>query len=172
MLGLIVGLTLRESPAATMNEVVSSHIENNTVVVDKSPEIKSTQTTVPFVKHHNFNYADLFSWLGGGNKYRAGWIFFVLMTVFAVAAVSNGANLHIPPHTRSLFGEYGNSIRHFRPVVALTRRNSSLEQIPHCHLAVYNAVVNAVGDPECGNKRINKRLCRFGLLLEYAHPVP
>lgn len=94
MLGLIVGLTLRVSPAATMNEVVSSHIENNTVVVDKSPEIKSTQTTVPFVKHHNFNYADLFSWLGGGNKYRAGWIFFVLLTAFVVAAVSNGANLN------------------------------------------------------------------------------
>ena len=93
-LGLIVGLTLRFSPAVTTNEVVSSHIENNIVVVDKTPEIKSTQTTIPFVKHHNFNYADLFSWLGETNKYRAGWIFFVLLTVFVVAAVSNGANLN------------------------------------------------------------------------------
>ncbi len=93
-LGLIVGLTLRFSPAVTMNEVVSSHIENNIVVVDKTPEIKSTQTTIPFVKHHNFNYADLFSWLGETNKYRAGWIFFVLLTVFVVAALSNGANLN------------------------------------------------------------------------------
>ena len=93
-LGLIVGLTLRFCPAATMNEVVTSHIENNIVVVEKTPEIKSTQTTIPFVKHHNFNYADLFSWLGEENKYRAGWIFFVLLTVFVVAAVSNGANLN------------------------------------------------------------------------------
>lgn len=93
-LGLIVGLTLRFSPAVAMNEVVTSHIENNVVVVDKSPEIKSTQTTIPFVKHHNFNYADLFSWLGEKNMYRAGWIFFVLMTVFVVAALSNGANLN------------------------------------------------------------------------------
>ena len=93
-LGLIVGLTLRFSPAVTMNEVVSSHIENNVVVVDKSPEIKSTQTTIPFVKHHNFNYADLFSWLGEKNMYRAGWIFFVLLTAFVVAALSNGANLN------------------------------------------------------------------------------
>ena len=60
----------------------------------KSPEIKSTQTTIPFIKHHNFNYADLFSWLGEENKYRAGWIFFVLLTVFVVAALSNGANLN------------------------------------------------------------------------------
>jgi len=93
-LGLVVGLTLRFCPAVTMNEVVSTHIENNVVVVEKSPEIKSTQTTIPFVKHHNFNYADLFSWLGEENKYRAGWIFFVLLTVFVVAAVSNGANLN------------------------------------------------------------------------------
>ena len=94
MLGLIVGLTLRFCPAVSMNEVVTSHIENNIVVVEKTPEIKSTQTTIPFVKHHNFNYADLFSWLGEENKYRAGWIFFVLLTVFVVAAVSNGANLN------------------------------------------------------------------------------
>ncbi|MBO7458370.1 MAG: phospho-N-acetylmuramoyl-pentapeptide-transferase [Paludibacteraceae bacterium] len=93
-LGLIVGLTLRFCPAVSMNEVVTSHIENNVVVVDKSPEIKSTQTTIPFVKHHNFNYADLFSWTGENNKYRFGWIFFVLLTVFVVAAVSNGANLN------------------------------------------------------------------------------
>jgi phospho-N-acetylmuramoyl-pentapeptide-transferase len=64
------------------------------VVIEKTPEIKSTQTTIPFVKHHNFNYADLFSWTGDANKYRFGWIFFVLLTVFVVAAVSNGANLN------------------------------------------------------------------------------
>lgn len=93
-LGLIVGLTLRFSPAVTMNETVNSRIENNIEVFEKSPEIKSTQTTIPFVKHHNFNYADLFSWLGEENKYRAGWIFFVLLTIFVVAAVSNGANLN------------------------------------------------------------------------------
>ena len=93
-LGLIIGLTLRFCPAVSMNEVVTSHIENNVVVVEKTPEIKSTQTTIPFVKHHNFNYADLFSWTGENNKYRFGWIFFVLLTVFVVAAVSNGANLN------------------------------------------------------------------------------
>ena len=93
-LGLIVGLTLRFCPAVSMNEVVTSHIENNIVVVEKTPEIKSTQTTIPFVKHHNFNYADLFSWTGEANQYRFGWIFFVLLTVFVVAAVSNGANLN------------------------------------------------------------------------------
>ena len=93
-LGLIVGLTLRYSPEVKMNEVVSTHVENNITVVDKTPAVKSTQTTIPFVKHHNFNYADMFSFLGEENKYRAGWIFFVLLTIFVVAAVSNGANLN------------------------------------------------------------------------------
>ncbi len=94
ILALFVGLTLRFSPEVKMNEVVTSHIENNVVVFEKTPEIKSTQTTIPFIKNHNYNYADLFSWLGSENKYRAGWIFFVLLTVFIVVAVSNGANLN------------------------------------------------------------------------------
>lgn len=94
LLGLIVGLTLRYSPAAVMNETVTSRIENNITVVNKSPDVKSTRTTIPFVKNHNCNYANLFSFLGEENKYRAGWIFFVLLTIFVVAAVSNGANLN------------------------------------------------------------------------------
>lgn len=93
-LGLIVGLTLRYSPDAVMNEVVDTRIENNIEVVDKSPAVKSTLTTIPFVKAHNCNYADMFAWLGESNKYKAGWIFFVLLTVLVVAAVSNGANLN------------------------------------------------------------------------------
>lgn len=93
-LGLIVGLTLRYSPVTTMNEVVTTRIENNMTIVDKSPDVKSTQTTIPFVKNHNCNYANLFSFLGESNKYRAGWIFFVILTILVVAAVSNGANLN------------------------------------------------------------------------------
>lgn len=94
VLGLIVGLTLRYSPIVTMNETVSSRVENGITLVEKSPDVKSTQTTIPFFKNHNCNYADIFSFLGETNKYRAGWIFFVLLTIFVVAAVSNGANLN------------------------------------------------------------------------------
>jgi phospho-N-acetylmuramoyl-pentapeptide-transferase len=93
-LGLIVGLTLRYCPEATMNETVEVRIENNTEVVYKSPDVKSTRTTIPFFKNHNANYADMFSWMGENWKYKAGWIFFVLLIVFVVAAVSNGANLN------------------------------------------------------------------------------
>lgn len=107
ILGLIVGLTLRYSPQAVMNETVevrteiySSDPDPSTDMpflmetVIKSPDVKSTRTTIPFVKNHNANYADLFSWLGEPWKYVAGWVFFVMLIVLVVAAVSNGANLN------------------------------------------------------------------------------
>lgn len=94
LLGLIVGLTLRFSPAVQINETVQVKIENNKEVVVKSHDVKSTQTTIPFVKSHNFNYADLFKWAGPKWMYNLAWVFLVLLTVFVVAAVSNGSNLN------------------------------------------------------------------------------
>ncbi|MGN0033016.1 MAG: phospho-N-acetylmuramoyl-pentapeptide-transferase [Candidatus Limimorpha sp.] len=93
-LGLIVGLTLRFNPQVSMNEKVDVRIEDNMEVVVKSPDVKSTRTTIPFVKNHNLNYADFFNFLGEPYKYWAGWALFVLMVVFVVAAVSNGSNLN------------------------------------------------------------------------------
>ena len=94
MLGLIVGLTLRFSPAVQMNETVQLKIEDNKEIVVKSPDVKSTRTTIPFFKNHNLNYANLFQWVGEKWMYILGWAFFVLITVLAVAAVSNGSNLN------------------------------------------------------------------------------
>lgn len=94
LLGLIVGLTLRFSPAVVMNERVETKIENNKEIVVKTPDVKSTRTTIPFIKDNNLNYSDIFSFLGEPYKYWAGWIFFVILTVFVVTAVSNGSNLN------------------------------------------------------------------------------
>lgn len=94
LLGLIVGLTLRYSPQVVVNEKVQTRIENNTEIVVKSPDVKSTRTTIPFFKNHNLNYADLFGWMGDTMKYKAAWIFFVILTIFVVTAVSNGSNLN------------------------------------------------------------------------------
>ncbi len=94
ILGLIVGLTLRFSPQVIMNENVETRIENNKEIVVKSPDVKSTRTTIPFLKNHNLNYADMFNFMGEPYKYWAGWVFFVMLTVFVVAAVSNGSNLN------------------------------------------------------------------------------
>jgi len=94
VLGLIVGLALRFSPAVQINEKVQVKIEDNKEVVVKSPDVKSTRTTIPFVKSHDLNYADLFRWAGPKWMYNLAWVFLVLLTVFIVAAVSNGSNLN------------------------------------------------------------------------------
>lgn len=93
-LGLIVGLTMYLSPSIVMNENVT--VENKKtsemVVKHKTETVKSTKTTIPFVKNHNFDYAMLTKWMGD-HAQTGGWIVFILVTIFVVAAVSNGANL-------------------------------------------------------------------------------
>ena len=93
LLGLIVGLTLRFHPAVQISETVEHRIEDNKEVFETHP-VKSTRTTIPFVKSHDLNYANLFKWAGPKWMYNLAWIFLVLLTVFIVAAVSNGSNLN------------------------------------------------------------------------------
>lgn len=94
-IGLIVGLVLWSSPDVKMNENLALQRKDNTEVVVKhrSEARKSLKTTIPFVKGHNLDYSRVMSFMG---KYKtaAGWILFVVMTIFVVTAVSNGANLN------------------------------------------------------------------------------
>ena len=91
-LGLIVGVSLYLSPDAVIRENITVQ-KDDTAEVQYLPEnIKSTQTTIPFVKNNNFDYADLVPFLGD-HAQTAGWIIFILVTILVVTAVSNGANL-------------------------------------------------------------------------------
>lgn len=93
-LGLIIGLTLYLSPSAVIRENVEVVKDGETVdVIHKNENIKSTKTTIPFFKNNNFDYADIVGFLGE-NAQKWGWVIFVLMTIFVVTAVSNGANLN------------------------------------------------------------------------------
>ena len=93
LLGLGIGLTLWLSPDAVIHENVQMANENGTEIVYKSEPVKSTITTIPFVKNNNISYSQAFEWLG---KYKsaAGWVLFVFVTTFVVMAVSNGSNLN------------------------------------------------------------------------------
>ena len=93
-IGFIVGLTLWLSPDAVVRENVNEVQPNKEVVVKHNAEaVKSLQTTIPFFKNHNLNYSEVMSFFGN-YKVAAGWVFFVLMTILVVTAVSNGANLN------------------------------------------------------------------------------
>ena len=100
-LGVIVGTTMWLSPDIVVREKVTQPVqtvylnEDGTVletvqrhVVVSSESLKTTQTTIPFVKNNEFDYG----WLTGGNSV-ATWILYVLVAIFVVTAVSNGAHL-------------------------------------------------------------------------------
>ena len=93
-LGLIVGLTLYLSPQVVIRENIEIEKPDGQIeVVHAAKEIKATQTTIPFFKSNNFDYADLVGFMGE-HAQTAGWILFVIITIFVVTAVSNGANLN------------------------------------------------------------------------------
>ena len=100
-LGLIVGTTMWLSPDIVVREQVKQPVE--TIYMNESGEVvqevqqtnvldserqKTTQTTIPFVKDNELDYA----WFTGGNDTLA-WLLYVLVAIFVVTAVSNGANL-------------------------------------------------------------------------------
>lgn len=94
-IGLIVGLVLWSSPDVKINEnlAIKRQEGQEMVIKHRTDARKSLKTTIPFVKGHNLDYSALMSWCG---KYKTatGWILFVIMTIFVVTAVSNGANLN------------------------------------------------------------------------------
>lgn len=94
-IGLIVGLTLWASPdvKANLNNEVSNKDKTAMVIQHNQTAEKTLKTTIPFVKNHNLDYSEVVGFMG---KYKtaAGWILFVIMTIFVVTAVSNGANLN------------------------------------------------------------------------------
>lgn len=93
-IGLIVGLTLYLSPDAVIYENIRHpDASESTEIVEYSDKAeKSTMTTIPFFKNNNLDYADAFQWAGDYAQ-MLGWILFVIVTIFVVTAVSNGANL-------------------------------------------------------------------------------
>lgn len=93
VLGLGVGATLYFHPEVTMRE------RNKTIITEQfevkeieGQEIKSTMTTIPFLKNNELDYADFIAWAGEEFEKYA-WLAFVPLIILIVTAVSNGANL-------------------------------------------------------------------------------
>jgi phospho-N-acetylmuramoyl-pentapeptide-transferase len=99
-LGIIVGATLFFHPEVTMKEKLP--IEQQKVLLAENPEIeasklfeaeeKSTKTTIPFVKGNEIDYAKVITWISPDLEKYA-WVIFILVAIFIITAVSNGANL-------------------------------------------------------------------------------
>ena len=105
-LGIIVGLTFYFSPQVVVREKVSTPIEAHQIVQTplvnekhvegnhsfQMKDIKTTSTTIPFVKNHEFRYTRLIGFLGK-DAYNWAWIVIVIIVIIIVTAVSNGANI-------------------------------------------------------------------------------
>ena len=105
MLGIIVGATLYFTPSVVVKREVKEGIvqlqhgdkltkaKYDTVKIDGKQiiyaSVKTTSTTIPFIKNHEFNYAKFLpkSWV----DYT--YIIYILIVIFMVTAVSNGANI-------------------------------------------------------------------------------
>ena len=92
-LGLVIGLTLCFSPQAVMRENITVNNGTTEEVQFSKEATKENKTTIPFVKDHNINYSEIMSFCGD-YKEEAGWALFVIISVFVITAVSNGANLN------------------------------------------------------------------------------
>ncbi len=99
-LGIIVGATLYfNSEVKIWREYIgtpqTSQMESDVIVKNvngKSKyyvETKTPITTIPFVKNHEFNYSKLLP--EGLRSYD--WVLYILVVIFIITAVSNGANL-------------------------------------------------------------------------------
>jgi len=102
LLGFIIGLTVWMSPDIVVREKVEVKesiertLETETVVTSgryvQEDVVKSTKTTIPFVKSHEFDYRYL-SPVKGAWGWYAKWAIYVLMIVLVITACSNGTNL-------------------------------------------------------------------------------
>lgn len=93
-IGLIVAATVCFSPKIVVREEVRPESVDETEVVTRQKEdvVKSTKTTIPFIKTHEFDYKSIAPFSGTWNWY-AKWGVYALMIIFVILACSNGANL-------------------------------------------------------------------------------
>jgi phospho-N-acetylmuramoyl-pentapeptide-transferase len=105
ILGIIVGATLyfnpnvvvkREVQSTGYDKSISGRLTNptfDTIMVNGKSKIfvdaKNVITTIPFVKNHEFNYAKLLP----KSLEDYSYILYILIVIFIVTAVSNGANI-------------------------------------------------------------------------------
>ena len=102
-LGIIVALVLHFSDDVVVREqykvdTVQEAPEGEEVVEINGQlmyfkDVKSTATTLPFVKTHEIDYSKFLFWMSDEAAKKWSWVVFMLVVIVVVTAVSNGANL-------------------------------------------------------------------------------
>jgi phospho-N-acetylmuramoyl-pentapeptide-transferase len=104
LLGILVGLTLYlDEDVIVREKVLLENGEPSMEIVQEQPEeepvnrfvtrdVKSTKTTIPFVKNNEFDYAYLIGFLGEKAE-KWSWLVLIFAVIVIITAVSNGANM-------------------------------------------------------------------------------
>lgn len=106
LMGLAIGLAVcfngdivvRENIPVSETVVIEALADSTSIdhsemqEVEKLDVIKSTKTTIPFIKNHEFDYKWLSPFKGAFGWYCK-WAIYVLMIIFVITACSNGVNL-------------------------------------------------------------------------------
>lgn len=85
-LGAVVGAVLYFHPQVTLRE------ESAGVSLRESVEVKSVKTNLPFFKNNELDYADFLTFFSE-DWAQYSWVVFIVVVIFIITAVSNGANL-------------------------------------------------------------------------------
>ncbi|MEN9344785.1 MAG: hypothetical protein RLZZ60_254 [Bacteroidota bacterium] len=104
VVGLVVGLTLyfNKAVVVTKHYTVKQAVENHLDTTHMQSRMiqgqlyyteneKSLKTTIPFFKFSEFDYNSISDAVGLNSDYA--WIIYVLVVIFIITAVSNGANI-------------------------------------------------------------------------------
>ena len=95
VLGTIVGATLYFHPDVVIKEqlpVAQTEQWESSSSISYSDAVKSTKTTLPFLKNNEFDYALFTRWMGPMGE-NLTWLVYIFAVIFIITAVSNGANL-------------------------------------------------------------------------------
>ena len=104
LLGILVGLTLYlDKDVIVREKVLLENGEPSMEIVQEQPEdepvnqfvtrdVKSTKTTIPFVKNNEFDYAYIIGFMGD-KAHKWAWLVLILAVIVIITAVSNGANM-------------------------------------------------------------------------------
>lgn len=103
-LGIIVAATLYLSPEVVVREkiknakgdfvkeIVVEHETGQQAVRFATTDVKSTKTTLPFIKNHEFDYKWVVAMFGDYAEWLR-WVVYALAIILIITAVSNAANL-------------------------------------------------------------------------------
>ncbi len=102
-LGLIIGLVMFFHPDVVIGEkkvvtggpAIIQAADANSIISDETTEYneeRATTSTIPFVKNNEFDYSWVLGWISDRAQTWT-WLIFVLIVIFIITAVSNGANM-------------------------------------------------------------------------------